>query len=85
MRVRAGNAADAGRLSRRQRRRPEAIASRPATRRRSKESFAVIRDDTVGAAERGVTTTTTGRLKMFRIARFAAVAALVGLIPLCVA
>jgi len=79
VRVRAGNAADAGRLSRRQRRRPEAIASRPATRRRSKESFAVIRANTVGAAERGVTTTTTGRLKMFRIARFAAVAALVGL------
>ena len=87
VRVRAGDAADMGRLSRLRHRRAEAIASRhapgsgprqnphqgprgeggghsgarvrrngldgAATRRRNQESFAVIRNDRVGAAERG--------------------------------
>ncbi len=55
------------------------MVPRPTSRRRGKESFAVIRNDTVGAAERGVMTTIMGRNRMFRVARFAAVAALVGL------
>ena len=53
------------------------MAPHPATRRRSKQSFAVIRDHTVFAAERGgVMTTTTGRTKMLRQGRTILVAAL---------